>query len=255
MKKNYLLLIVIGILNLSYAQKTTGVVSLIGVMTAKIDLNSTTSMVNLTLTGPSDRWFALGLNAESMETNTDCVVMRSATVLSDDKITGFSAPDIDNIQNWTISSNTVSGSTRTIVATRAFNTGDPNDYTFDYNLTTLNVIFSFGINASYNLAYHNSNRGITSLPFTDPLGIDDLTSLENVTVYPNPTNGVFYISKNNLTTITKIKIFNTNAKLIDEIKAVDSQNTIIDLASFSKGIYFIEISNENNKVVKKIQKN
>ena len=60
---------------------STGTISLnnaAGVaMTAKIDVNT---LVTLTLTGPSNRWFALGFGASSMTAGTDVVVCHANTV-------------------------------------------------------------------------------------------------------------------------------------------------------------------------------
>ena len=134
MKKSTLLLalLLLFILPASFAQTyTTGVVNLSSTaglaMSAKIDV---TTQVTLTLTGPSGRWFALGFNASSMTNGTDVVGVHSATTLSafDCKLTGFAAPVTDAQQNWTITSDVISAGTRTIIATRALNTGDANDY-------------------------------------------------------------------------------------------------------------------------------
>ncbi len=254
MKKIYLLLFFITTSYFCQAQKTSGEVALGSLMSAKIDLDPTNSRVTLTLKGPSDRWFAFGLNALSMNSGTDCVVMRSATSFSDDRLIGFQAPVADAAQNWTVSSNTVNGSTRTIVATRAFNTGDSSDYVFDINLSSLNVIYSFGSGTNYTLGYHGgANRGATTISFTT-LGTNDFAAVENIDVYPNPSNGVFNISKNDLTSISKIRVFDTNAKLLKEIDTKNDEAIAVNLSQYATGLYFMEIITEKDKMIKKIQK-
>lgn len=254
MKKIYLLLFFIATSYFCQAQKTSGEVSLGSLMSAKIDLDSNTSRVTLTLKGPSDRWFAFGLNALSMNSGTDCVVMRSATSFSDDRLLGFQAPVADAVQNWTVSSNTVNGSTRTIVATRAFNTGDASDYIFDFNLSSLNVIYSFGSGSNYTLGYHGStNRGATTLSFTT-LGTNDFVATENVNIYPNPSNGVFNILKNDLTTVSKVRVFDINAKLLKEIDTTNDDAIAVNLSQYATGLYFMEITIGKDKMIKKIQK-
>lgn len=255
MKKIYLLVLLIGTSYFCQAQKTTGEVVLGGLMTAKLDLDPNTSRVTLTLKGPFDRWFAFGLNAESMVSGTDCVVMRSATSFSDDRLIGFQAPVVDATQNWTVSSNTVSGSTRTIVATRAFSTGDTSDYVFNIGLSSLNVIYSFGSSNNYTLVYHGgANRGATTMNFTTLSG-PDFASLNNLNVYPNPSNGVFTISKNDVTTISKVRVYDMNAKLLKEIDTKNDDAIAVNLSDYATGLYFMEISNDTDKVVKKIKKN
>jgi hypothetical protein len=173
MKKSTLLLafLLLFILPVSFAQTyTTGVVNLSSTaglaMTAKIEVGT---QVTLTLTGPSGRWFALGFNASSMTNGTDVVGVHSATTLSafDCKLTGFAAPVTDAQQNWTITSDVVNAGIRTIIATRALNTGDANDYIFPASPTAISLIWSRSSSASFSYSNHGgSNRGITAASFT-----------------------------------------------------------------------------------------
>ena len=130
------LFILLMISSIGFSQiKSTGFIVLNSNMTAKIDLNQSTSIVTLTITNPSTSWFGLGFNpivgnaGDGMPATVDCVVMRSATNLSDSqtRAIGTGDPNIDTAQNWTILSNVDSGTTKTIVATRAFDTGDAAD--------------------------------------------------------------------------------------------------------------------------------
>jgi hypothetical protein len=172
MKNSYLLLLLlIGFLKVGFSQTyTTGVVSLTNTaglaMTAKIDINT---QVTLTLTGPAGRWFAVGFNASSMTNGTDVVGVHASGTLSafDCNLTGFSAPSTDAQQNWTITSDAVNAGVRTVVATRALNTGDANDYIFPTTPSTIGLIWARSNSASFSYAYHgNTNRGITTANFT-----------------------------------------------------------------------------------------
>ena len=248
MKKIYFAIALFTVITVSVAQtKSVGPVSLGGgIMTLKIDKNSTTSTVTVTLTGPSSQWFGIGFNATSMANGTDCLYY--ATSFVDSKITGQGAPqtDTDNTNNWTVS-NTTSGTTRTLVLTRGF-VGGTGDYTFAYADNSLNIIWAYGSGTS--MTGHQS-RGSSALGFT--LGVEDFASLDKITIAPNPSNGVFTISKNNQTTISQVTIFDINGKVV---KVVDSElnfdTTTVDLSKFSKGVYFMEIANETDKVVRKI---
>jgi hypothetical protein len=249
MKKHYFLFLLLTLYATAHAQKTTGVVALMGVMTAKLDLDDATSTVTLTLTGPSTRWFALGFNATTMVANTDVVVMTSATVLSDEKLPGgHNAPNTDAVNNWTVASNTVSGSTRTIVASRSF-AGDGTDYAFAYSLNSLNLIYSYHNSSGYSMTGHGTNYGTAAVTFTE-LGVENFGLLDQITVAPNPSNGIFTIYKNSQTPITAVSVFDSSAKKIREIKYEEGHN--IDLSGLSKGMYFLEIANGTDKVVKKI---
>jgi hypothetical protein len=249
MKKIYIAIALFAIITVSVAQtKSTGTETLGGLMTLKIDKNSTTSTVTVTLTGPSDKWFAIGLNVfGGMDAGTDCLYY--TTTFVDGIINGFQAPVADSVNNWVVSSNTVVGTTRTLVLTRNF-VGGTGDYPFVYNDNALNVIWAYGSGTS--LAYHNGNRGSRALNFT-VLGVDDFAALDKVSIAPNPSNGIFTITKNSQTSISKVTVFDINGKVV---KVIDSElnfdTTTVDLSTFSKGVYFMEIANETDKVVRKI---
>jgi hypothetical protein len=131
-------------------------------MTAKIELNSTTSIATLTFTGPSDRWFALQIGSFAsgggMQEGTD-VVYWNGTTLVDASQNGIgSPPSPDAVNDWT-SSNTVSGTTRTIIATRAFSTGSAEDFTFVYSDINIDFAWAKGSTATNTLISHGNTRG------------------------------------------------------------------------------------------------
>jgi hypothetical protein len=149
---------------------TTGVVNLSSTaglaMTAKMDVGT---QVTLTLTGPSGRWFALGFNATGMGSGVDVVAVHAAGTLSsfDARINGSSAPTADLQQNWTIVSDAVSSGIRTVVATRALNTGDANDYIFTASTGSLSLIWARSGSPTYSFSVgHGSNRGVSTANFT-----------------------------------------------------------------------------------------
>lgn len=163
-------IIVLG-LQLAFGQiYTTGTVNLSTTsglaMTAKIDIGT---QVNLTLTGPAGRWFALGFNASSMTNGTDVVGVHSAGTLSafDCKLIGFSAPVTDPMQNWTINTDVVSGGVRTITASRPLNTGDANDFVFPSAPSSMSLIWARSGSSTFSYSNHGgSNRGIVTVGFT-----------------------------------------------------------------------------------------
>lgn len=142
--------------------KTTGTVTLTTGMTVKLDLNNDTSTATLTLTGPQDRWIALQFgsftNSGGMATGQDLVYYNGTTLIDAHQNGVGSTPSTDT-NDWTVTSNTVTGSTRTIVATRAF-AGGTGDYTFVYNNADIDFAWAKSSSASYTLANHGSgNRG------------------------------------------------------------------------------------------------
>jgi hypothetical protein len=255
MKKIYIAIVLFTFFTVSVGQtKSAGPVNLGGgLMTLKIDKNSTTSKVTVTLTaptGPSDKWFGIGFNATGMSSGTDCLYYDNSFV--DAKIIGQGTPqtDTDDTNNWTVS-NTISGTTRTLVLTRDF-VGGTGDYTFSYADPGLDIIWAYGNNTS--ITSGHQSKGTELLTFS-VLGIEDFAALDKIAIAPNPSNGVFTISKNNQTTVSKITVFDTNGKVI---KAIDSELNLeaiqIDLSKYSSGVYFVEISNDIDKIVRKIVK-
>lgn len=237
----------------AFAQtKSTGTVT-IGSMTVKIDLDSSTSTATYTLTGPSTKWFAIGLNATSMSTNTPIDVAQYGTSLLDRYLAGgHSAPTTDSTNNLTLVSDNVSGSTRTVVATRPFSTGDNKDYTFNYNtISTLNIIWAVGPNTS--VGNQHSTMGSKSLTFTTVAGVADVAKLENLVVYPVPTANTLNIENKAGILVENVKIFDINARLVKEVKPTVTETINVDVSSLENGTYFVEISGNGDQTVKKIE--
>lgn len=125
----------------------------------------TTTDITVTVQGPSDRFIAFGFGT-GMANGNDAIIWSTLGTgaaplqLRDHRMIGQGVePSVDAQQDWTVSSNTVSGGNRTIVATRVLNTGDANDVTFSFAATTQNLFWSKGPSATNQLQYHGaSNR-------------------------------------------------------------------------------------------------
>ncbi|RLD83852.1 MAG: hypothetical protein DRJ10_02675, partial [Bacteroidetes bacterium] len=72
-----------------------------------------------------------------------------------------------------------------------------------------------------------------------------------VSIYPNPSNGKFFVSFDNLNLNKGLDIFikDIHGKSIYKGK-LDDNKKMVDLSGFSKGTYFLEIYEGNNKIVK-----
>ncbi len=81
-------------------------------------------------------------------------------------------------------------------------------------------------------------------------GIEETESIEIISVFPNPTKSS--ISIKNIDRKTAYKIFNINGKEIKQ--GVIYKSNEISIKELSKGIYFIELENENILTLKKIIK-
>lgn len=81
-------------------------------------------------------------------------------------------------------------------------------------------------------------------------GIEETISKERISVFPNPTKSS--ISIQNIGRATAYKIFNISGEIL--MKGTVSESNEISMKGLSKGIYFIELKNDNILTVKKIIK-
>ncbi len=95
--------------------------------------------------------------------------------------------------------------------------------------------------------YECAHQGIINL-LNNPCGVDiTKTAEDQIAVFPNPSNGIFTIDGIEQDNFT-IKIIDTYGKLILEY----NNNNTIDLSSYSNGIYFLKITQQNNTLIKRI---
>lgn len=255
MKFKITLLLSLLFLSLQAQQKSTGTINLSSNMRANINLNNATSTVTLTLSGPNDRWFSLqfGSFTGGMQAGTDVVYWNNTTLVDAKHVGIGSAPTTDAINNWTLVTNTnnsPSAGLRTLVYTRPFNTGDANDYTFNYADANIDLAWASMNSATFSLGYHGgTNRGVLLNTGTT---LDTAKfSLDNSQVYPNPSNGNFTIKTE--TYLTKVNVYTLTGAFVKTIDVEDnSENAAVDVKGLQTGVYLIELQNENEKSWKKI---
>ena len=136
-------------------------------------MDNSTSQITMTMTGPSDRWFAVGFGLSMADGD---VLMYGVGAANGPTSHALGAWDyntsaqnnagvaLDASQDWTIVSDNVIGLIRTVVATRALNTGDVDDIALSFADATVDVIWAKLATASYVKNYHGAgNRGSTTL--------------------------------------------------------------------------------------------
>ena len=113
--------------------------------------------------------------------------------------------------------------------------------TYSYPLNTLNS----ETNIIFRIVFHSDecvNNGTLS---------NQDFELDNVVIYPNPSNGIFNISYGNAK-ISSIEVFDLTGKIIVSKKEI--QENSIDLSNTQTGIYFVKIATDNQTTVKRIIK-
>lgn len=255
MKNKITILFLIGFSIMNAQQKTIGPIALSTNMNASMILDNDTSTVTLTLSGPNDRWFALqfGSFTGGMQAGSDLVYWNDITLVDARHNGQGITPTVDVTNNWTLVSNTnnsPSAGLRTLVYSRPFNTGDANDYTFNFNDATIDLAWARFSSASFTLAYHGAaNRGVF-LDNAITLGIDDF-SLNNSKLYPNPSDGSFIISTK--AQLIKVNVYSHTGAFIKTIEIENvSDTTEIDLIGLQAGIYLLELQGITNKSWKKV---
>jgi endonuclease I len=83
------------------------------------------------------------------------------------------------------------------------------------------------------------------------LSNENFTSLENVSIYPNPSNdGIINITTE--ANLNEINVISVNGQLIQQIKNPIGIDTNYSVSNLPKGFYFLQLNSNNQSVIKKI---
>ena len=96
---------------------------------------------------------------------------------------------------------------------------------------------------------------MTSVPVVEldgaGIGVVETTTSENTfNIYPNPAKDFVKVSTDNGQQTT-VRIYNVLGMMIEEIE-INSNEIEINVSDYKSGIYFINISNEESNITKKI---
>ena len=218
-----------------------------------VQIDVTATEVTIYLGGPADRWLAVGFGVSSM-TNGGDVVVFDGTNLTDRTFGGIGVmPSMDTNQDWTVTAIDLTSQPGYVgvVATRALNTGEANDYVFNMTDTSINLVWARGATASFSLTNHQGgNRGITSAGFT--LGVDDF-SLGKFKISPNPVTSEFNVQLPDIINTANVEVYDVLGKMI-YASQVSNFNSSIDSSSWHNGIYLIRVISGDVSQTKRIIK-
>jgi len=106
-----------------------------------------------------------------------------------------------------------------------------------------------------NVTWSNSNwtwRDANNVFNTNcTVGLAEFKEKTNLSIYPNPTNGYVTIQLDEIPKNVVINIKDVLGKTLKEQK-VNSTNTVINVSSLPKGIYYVELVNDSYKYAKKL---
>lgn len=116
-------------------------------------------------------------------------------------------------------------------------TGTSNSYAFEFRFVSNSVGTSAGV--------YIDDILLTGDQMTD---INELNLTNSISIYPNPTNGIFSVEAENM---KSIEITSITGEIVKEL-VINNSKTTIDLTSFSSGIYFAKIITDKGSAIKKI---
>jgi len=113
--------------------------------------------------------------------------------------------------------------------------------------TTGTITFYAAVNtANGNGANTGDQIHLSSFSVSPAVGIAENTSIEAMRVYPNPASDMINIQSENLT--GKIDLLNIHGQLVYSTESTD-QLTRIDVSGYQKGIYFIRMGSETQRLI------
>ncbi|MBO9692203.1 T9SS type A sorting domain-containing protein [Chryseobacterium sp.] len=233
MKKTLLALSVL-MANFALAQFSSGTVNLPATsMTMKLD--TTPSGVTITVTGDSNSMLGIGFGTVGMASGSDGFIYNSSAN-RDYTFVGMTTPNADAAQDWTETSNTISGSTRTVIATRSLS-GGAGDFAIANAAGTINIFYSRKSGGT-SLGYHDAGRGYATLTMTAAsLSTNEIAAnSKKVNLYPNPAKAT--VSFKNFDKIKSVDIYEATGRKVKSVKPESESISVEDLKS---GSYYVEI--------------
>lgn len=233
MKKTLLALSVL-LANFALAQFSSGTVNLpVTSMTVKLD--TTPSGVTITVTGDSNSMMGIGFGTTGMAAGSDGFIYNSSANRDYSFNNVPNAPSADASQDWTETSNTISGSTRTVVATRSL-TGGAGDFAIANAAGTINIFYARKTGTG--IGYHDAGKGYATLTMAaSTLSTNEIAAnSKKVNLYPNPAKTT--VSFKNFDKIKSVDIYEATGRKVKSVKPEGESISVEDLRS---GSYYLEI--------------
>ena len=125
-----------------------------------------------------------------------------------------------------------------------------NIYLYDYQTNILHNLSNSSYIFTSNIIDNQEDR--FELRFrTGALSVNN-PILDSIEIYPNPSNGKFYINWDNAHNLD-ITLYNISGKKISENEFTYQDNKyILDLNNYTKGIYFVKLHSDSQTITKKL---
>ena len=99
-----------------------------------------------------------------------------------------------------------------------------------------------------------NNHAIRLITSSDPTGISETIVDDDLTIFPNPSNGSFFISLNKSNDLLEqIEIFNLQGIKVYCSSLIRKKDYFFNMENYSSGIYFISCKMESGtRIIKKV---
>lgn len=142
----------------------------------------------------------------------------------------------------------------TVALDYVFDTGYM-DYCHPNNPNCISGVTCADCNDTYNPHLIVSSYLISfgAAPLT-PLSTQDNFTVNNLSVYPNPSSGIFYVHADNGTALDKIEVYDLQGRMIKTVKANSSLDaTEVNIKNQALGVYIVTATDVNgNSVTKRV---
>jgi len=209
--------------------------------------------VTITLVGPENLWLGLGFGVNSMTSGAD-IISYDSSGFNDRQFLGIGVPPTTDTQDWTVSSNNVSGGVRTLVVTRGLSGSDATDFTFDNSATNIALVWARGNNTNVFGNHGIANKAALVAPLNPVLGVNDATLASSLSIFPVPASELVTVSMGNFEFEKgTMEIYSMLGQLVHNQK-INDKSSIVDISKLSTGVYLLNVSTENGFATTKIVK-
>lgn len=203
-----------------------------------VKLLTSTTQATITLTGADTSYLGIGFGTSGMANGADGFIYNSTTNRDYTFVGVGGTPSADAAQDWTETSNTVSGGIRTVVATRSLS-GGAGDTAIANAAGSINIFYAKGPGVALSSGYHGGgNRGYATLTMGSVLATSDLAlESKKVVLYPNPAKETANFK--NADKIKSVDIYEATGR---KVKSVKMEGEGISISDLKSGNYYLEIT-------------
>ncbi len=217
------------------------------------EMNNTTGIVKVILSGPTDRYFSIGFGNASGMGSGDALIYSNAsgsTTLKEHNLGGFSTPALDASNEWTLNADSLGGGLRYLKLSRTFAAVDATDFDFAFAQTSLNLFWAKSGGASFSITNHggaNRATGIVKNWVLDtPPTLSSSIPADNATVN-NATSLSLTFNENIVAGTGNITVFDATNVAVQTINissaTISGTNCLINFPALTAGSYYVHVAN------------